>query len=48
MYEVIQNVIDAPADGDTKIIAICAVGAIVFVCVMIDMIRDIFSGFFRG
>jgi len=48
MYEVFSQVIGAPADADPVLVAGCCVLCIVLIAVFIDLIRDIFSGFFRG
>ena len=48
MYEVISSVINAPSDANATVVAICGVAVVVLTCVIIDLVVDIFSGFFRG
>lgn len=48
MYEIINSIISVPVDADATVVAACGVAVVVFTCVIIDLVVDIFSGFFRG
>lgn len=53
MADVVNQIIGAiPADADPAVVqtilAVCSVSVPLFAVVFIDLIRDIFSGFFRG
>lgn len=48
MYEIISSIIGAPAEANATVVAACGVAVVVLTCVIIDLVVDIFSGFFRG
>ena len=48
MYETIYSIIGAPADANATVVAACCVAVVVLTMVIIDLVVDIFSGFFRG
>lgn len=48
MYEIISSIIGAPAEANSTVVAACGVAVVVLTCVIIDLVFDIFSGFFRG
>lgn len=48
MYEIINSIVGAPAEANATVVAACAVTVVVLTVVIIDLVRDIFSGFFRG
>lgn len=48
MYEIINSIIGAPAEANATVVAACAVVVVVLTMVFIDLVVDIFSGFFRG
>ena len=48
MYEIISSIIGAPAEANVTVVAACGVAVVVLTCVIIDLVVDIFSGFFPG
>lgn len=49
VYQIIGAIpADIPPDVLPTVLAVCSVSIPLFAVVFIDLIRDIFSGFFRG
>lgn len=48
MYDIVSSIVNAPAGADPAVVAVCGVLVAVITVVIIDIVFDIFAGFFRG